>query len=51
MSQYAEIVGLDKYLSISAHGGTYVTFDDKFLTSCLGVGIQRYYTHLMETSI
>ena len=50
-SQYTEIVGLDKYLGVSVHGDTYVTFDDKFLTSCSGVGIQRCDTRMMETSI
>ena len=39
------------YLVVSAHGDTYVTFDDKYVTSCSDVGIQRCNTQLMETSI
>ena len=50
-TQFTEIVGLNKYLGVSVHGDTYVTFDDKFLTSCSGVGVQRCSTRLMETSI
>ena len=47
---YTQLKNLPKFVAFSIHGDTYTTFDQRFLNGCVGKGIKRCDSRVMEVS-
>ena len=49
-THYTQLTSLPQYAAFSIQGDTYTTLDQRFLNTCLGIGIKRCSSRIMEVS-